>query len=125
MKRPLHLCGRDHVAAEQAGLSIERRIVYAADAAGALPEAAIEALGSGAIALLHSPRSAALFAKLADEAGLDCSKISIVALSAAVAGCAGDGWAELVSAPRPSDDALLELAAKLCKTGPSATGNSG
>jgi uroporphyrinogen-III synthase len=125
LKRPLHLCGRDHIAAEHPRLSIKRRIVYAADAAEALTEPAVEALRSGAVALLHSPRAAALFARLADEAGLERRGIPLAALSAAVAASAGDGWAEVVSAPRPSDDALLELAAKLCKTGPSATGNSG
>ena len=125
MKRPLHLCGRDHIPLSHPALRVERRIVYEADAAPALPRAAVEALRCGAVALLHSPRSGALFARLIGDAGLDRKTIPIAALSRNVAAAAGPGWKAIAIAERPSDDALLELAAKLCQTEPSATGNSG
>jgi uroporphyrinogen-III synthase len=125
MKRALHLCGREHIPAEDPRLQVERRIVYAAEAAPVLPETAADAIRRGAVALLHSPRSAALFRRLCEEAGLCRADIAIAALSEAVAASAGPGWKEVASAARPTDDALLELGAKLCQTGGSALGNGG
>jgi uroporphyrinogen-III synthase len=60
-----------------------------------------------------------------DDAELDRRRIAIAALSENVAAAAGAGWKHIASAERPSDDALLELAAKLCQTGGSATGIGG
>jgi uroporphyrinogen-III synthase len=85
----------------------------------------LEALRSGALALLHSPRAAALFAQLAEDAGLKRGTIAIAALSRNVLAAAGSGWKIAESAETPSDNALLELAAKLCQTSGSATGNDG
>ena len=107
----LHLGGREHRPVERPGLRVERRIVYASDAAGALPAAAREAIEGGAVALLHSPRAAALFGELVAAR----RSIAIAAISAAAAEAAGDGWRVREAAPRPTDEALLELAAKLCK----------
>jgi uroporphyrinogen-III synthase len=125
MKRPLHLCGRDHLPLGHSKLSVERRIVYASEAIAELPDAAVEALRTGALALLHSPRAAATFAGLVDQAHIERASVSLVGLSPAVAAAAGPGWNGIASAMTPSDDALLELAAKLCQTGGSATGNGG
>ncbi|MEA3000630.1 MAG: uroporphyrinogen-III synthase [Sphingomonadales bacterium] len=107
--RVLHLCGRDHI--ELPG--VERRIVYAADAAEELPETASEALAGEAVALIHSPRAAALFAALVG----DRSGVRLALISAAAAEAAGDGWAAKAVAARPRDEALLEVAAKLCNIG--------
>jgi uroporphyrinogen-III synthase len=123
MEQPLHLCGRDHIGLQHERLRIERRIVYASEAAPALPDAAADALRSGALALLHSPRAAARLHELVGQAELRRRDVAIVALSQAVAAAAGPGWKRVASAERPSDDALLELAAKLCQTDASATGN--
>jgi len=100
----LHLGGRDHVA-----LAGVRHVpVYAAEPAGALPPDAAQAL-----ALLHSPRAAARFAELA---GARRSAFRIAAISAAAAAAAGPGWRSVAIAAAPRDQALLELAAKLCQT---------
>jgi uroporphyrinogen-III synthase len=107
----LHLCGREHRSVERPGLRVERRIVYASDAVSTLPPAAREALEGGAVALLHSPRAAALFRHLVEARG----SIAIAAISGAAAEAAGDGWLAREAAPQPTDEALLELAAKLCK----------
>lgn len=104
--RVLHLCGRDHIPFP----GVERRIVYAADAADALPQAAGRALADDAVVLIHSPRAATLFARLVD----DRSRIRLAMISAAAAAAAGAGWAEKAVAARPRDEALLEVAAKLC-----------
>lgn len=122
--RVLHLCGREHVPLSHPTVNVERRIVYAAQAAEALPGAAAEALRKGAVALIHSPRAGALFSSLAEAAEIDRATIAIAAISETAAAAAGSGWKAVASAAYPRDDALLELAAKLCKTGGSDTGKN-
>jgi uroporphyrinogen-III synthase len=119
-ERPLHLCGRDHVALDDP--RIVRRIVYSAEEIPRLPPLAAGAVRNGAVALVHSARAASVFAKLVDEAGLDRSRTCLAAISDAAAASAGIGWRTVAIAPGPRDEALLELAAKLCKIGGSDTG---
>lgn len=116
----LHLSGREHRGLSHPALRVERRIVYAAEPDGTLGVEAVAALARGALALLHSPRAAARFAELVDEARLDRSTIALAAISEAAAAAAGFGWKTKASAAAPRDQALLELAAKLCQTGNSA-----
>lgn len=116
VKSALHPSGRDHVAIATPGVALIRRTVYAAEPRGTLPEAANAALDREALVLLHSSRAAAHFASLADAAGLKRSAIRLVAISPAAAAAAGSGWRTIEIADRPRDEALLELAAKLCKT---------
>jgi len=104
----LHLAAREHRAPGNKAITIERRLVYAADAVPALPETARAALPH-AIALLHSPRAAALFAGLVDP-----TAIRIAAISPATCAAAGQGWRAAVVAERPTDASLLAAAAKLC-----------
>lgn len=110
----LHLCGADRTDLAPAGIAIVEIPVYAADPVDRLPEAAKAALERGAVALLHSSRAATLFARLADAWR---TRTRIVAISSAAAQAAGAGWADIAIAQRPRDEALLELAAKLCQTG--------
>ena len=113
VRRALHLCGREHLALAHPRVDLHRRAVYAADAADRLPPEAADALANGALVLLHSPRAAALFASLAPGR----ANIHIAAISAAAAEAAGSGWAAVHVAPRPRDEALLELAVRLCNNG--------
>lgn len=112
--RVLHLAGREHRAATRAGIQIERRLVYGMDAVAELPPAAIAALDSGAVALLHSPRAAALFRRLLIDAGGDVAATRIVAISPAALAAAGAAWHATIFAAEPTDDALLAGAARLC-----------
>jgi uroporphyrinogen-III synthase len=114
--RLLHLCGREHRQTGRPGLSITRRIVYAAEPASVLPAEASEALQANAVALLHSPRAGALFGQLVDTVRMHRNAIRLAAISDAAASAAGSGWRCLAVASAPSDEALLECAAKLCKT---------
>ena len=107
-RRAIHPSGREHEAFENV-LSVP---VYAADAVERLPEAAAATMAEGAIALLHSPRAAALFAEFA---GPLRSATRLVAISSAAAEAAGAGWRVCWTAEVPRDQALLELAAKLCQ----------
>lgn len=123
VRRVLHLCGREHVPIEHPRIEIVRVPVYAAEAADRLPSNAREALAQGAVALLHSPRAARLFANLVDDAGLSRSALSVAAISEAAAAAAGQGWAAVAVASAPRDQPLLEVAAKLCNYG--ADGGTG
>jgi len=114
VRRALHLCGRDHIAVGAAGMEVERRIVYAAEAESRLPGAARAALSDGALVLLHSARAAAAFAALAGER----SGIRLAAISPAAAAAAGEGWTSVSVAAAPRDEALLELARRLCHIAP-------
>jgi len=113
--RMLHLAGRERREAAHRGIVIDRRVVYGADAVDALPDEARAALGDGAIALLHSPRAAALFANLIDRAGIARSSIRVAAISAAALEAAGAGWGGAGAADQPTDAALLAAAARLCE----------
>lgn len=109
----LHLCGRDRIALHHPDVAVTAVPVYAADPVSCLPAAAAAALAEGALALLHSPRAAALLRTLAgDRRGA----VGIAAISPETAAAAGDGWRNVAVAARPRDQALLELAASLCQT---------
>jgi len=56
----------------------------------------------------------------------DRSSVSVIAISPAAAQAAGDGWALKAVAAAPRDEALLELAVKLCNNPrPGRTGAGG
>ena len=84
--RLLHVCG-SAVAGDLAGdlrargFAIERAILYEARPVAALSPAAVEAIGSGMIdfALFFSPRTAAIFVRLANGAGVGrcCAGIAL------------------------------------------------
>jgi uroporphyrinogen-III synthase len=99
----LHLGGRDHV--PLAGAT--HIAVYASEPSGALPANLGEVL-----VLVHSARAAERLAGLATDRG----RIAIAAISAEAAAAAGGGWRRVAIAAAPRDEALLELAAKLCQT---------
>jgi uroporphyrinogen-III synthase len=104
--RLLHLGGEDRKEIRDARQEINSIIVYRSrpienpDLSGT----------AGAIALIHSPRAARRFAELASDRG----SIAIFAIGPDAAEAAGHGWQSVESAERPTDDALLALAASLC-----------
>ncbi|MBX3560824.1 MAG: uroporphyrinogen-III synthase [Sphingomonas sp.] len=106
-------CGLDRATPDDVGIRIAAVPVYVAEPIEFLPPEADAALRAGAVALLHSRRAAACFAALAAAYR---RTTRVAALSEAVAQAAGDGWAGIAAADRPRDEALLELAAKLCQT---------
>jgi uroporphyrinogen-III synthase len=105
----LHLAGREHKDEVHPGVRVTRRIVYAADPVTSLPDAAREAIDVGAVALLHSARTAAVFAGLVGERG----GIAVAAISPAAATGAGEGWRAMAVAAAPDDASLLAAAARL------------
>ncbi|MGF7155945.1 uroporphyrinogen-III synthase [Novosphingobium gossypii] len=118
-RRLLRLAGRERVDLDiPAGVTITLREVYASEALP-MPTGLADALGGwgadGPVALLHSGEAAARFAALVDEAGLDRACIRLAAIGPRVAARAGTGWADLRSASRPDDAALLALAQEMCQ----------
>jgi uroporphyrinogen-III synthase len=105
-RRLLHLAGRDHVAA--AGVA-GRAVVYASDPVPAVP-GMVDAAVDGVV-LLHSRRAARRFAEVAGALPRD--RIRLAALSPAVAAAAGTGWRRVEVAARPTDAALVDVAARL------------
>ena len=110
--RLFHPCGRDRRDLSGAPQAIVSVSVYAAEA---LPMPGGFAAITGAVVAVHSPRAGERLAELTDAAGIGRSSVRIAAISEAAAKAAGAGWAEVRSATEPSDGALLELAARLCK----------
>jgi uroporphyrinogen-III synthase len=68
----------------------------------------------GAVVLLHSPRAAAVFREMLASANLNRASVAIAAISPAAAEAAGGDWESVDVAERPSDEALLALAERLC-----------
>ncbi len=99
---------------EAAGFTVTRAVLYTAEAASRLSDAAQAALREGQVAAvaLFSPRSAETFVALLREAGLAeaCRSLRALCLSAAVAAkLEGLAWAGLEVAARPETEALLAL----------------
>jgi uroporphyrinogen-III synthase len=96
------------------GFAVERKVLYEARPVPALSAAATSALGAGAIdfALFFSPRTAAIFARLAAAAGVrdSCGTVAALSISAA-ADKPLDAlpWRERRIAKRPDQSALLDL----------------
>ena len=100
----LHLCGENRRAPTEPTQHITAITVYRA------VERPPTAIPEGAVAMVHSTRAGRRLAELAADRGT----IAIAAISRAAADTVGDGWASVDVAERPSDDALLALAARLC-----------
>lgn len=105
--RLLHLCGEDRHG-EVDRPSITPLVVY--KAAPLAEPARLDRLAD-AVVMIHSPRAGRRLAELA----ADRTGTRIAAISAAAASACGSGWAEVAVAESPRDDALLSLAARLCK----------
>lgn len=108
--RILHLCGEHRHPPTRA---VHQVPVYVAQACSSLPDKACEAMTSGAIAMVHSPRAAALFASLVAPALR--ATCDFVAISPAAAEAAGPGWRTFAAAPVPTDAAMLAIAGILCE----------
>ncbi len=112
-RKILRLTGKDHVKTTISGRQLVLRRVYQARALP-LGEKARAALRQGHVVLLYSVRAAKILIQELDGLGIDRSVNDIAALSPNIAEAAGDGWKTVQAAKRPTDDALLSLAGRLC-----------
>lgn len=112
--RVLWLCGRDRTALAATGIAITPIPVYAVDAAPP-PREWDRLIAAPALIVAHSTRGAK---RIADLAGDRRKHLTLLAISAAVAAAAGEGWAEKAVSGRPDDAAMLAEAHALCHKGP-------
>jgi uroporphyrinogen-III synthase len=96
------------------GFAIDRIVLYEAQPVAMLSEATVGALRSGSIdfAMFFSPRTAAIFTPLANDAAVAkcCAKIIALSISAAAdAALAGLTWLDRRIAETPNQLALLAL----------------
>lgn len=111
--RLLRLAGEVHVPLRRPeGVSIELRVVYAADPV-AMDDALAAKLRGPALVLLHSAEAAKHFASECERHAIDKSAIAIAALGPRILEAAGAGWATLKAASQPRDAALLALAREM------------
>ena len=116
--RLLRLAGERHVPVDlPAGVSMEERVVYRAEPL-ALGQEATAAMLSGAVALLHSGEAARYFAAECRRLGVDRAKVALAVLARRIGEAAGGGWQSIVTAPSPTDAALLVIAKDMCQTVP-------
>ena len=105
--RLLHLAGEDRIDPRLAWQKITVLPVYRSRVLENLDPGPID----GSVALVHSPRAGARLAEVAR----DRSTIAVAAISPDAAEACGEGWERVSSVAKPSDLALLALAARLCE----------
>ena len=105
--RLLHLCGEDRRVPDRALQTIKPAVIYRA-----VPIEAV--VPESGVALVHSARAGLRLAELVSAR----SRIPIAAISPAAAAAVGNGWLKVEAAERPTDDALLALAERLCNNLP-------
>ena len=106
----LHLCGQHRSGTGEAPQPITPVTVYRSEPSE--NPSGLDAL-QGQVAAVHSPRAAQRVGELVDREVRD--SIRIAAISEAAAAAAGEGWESIEAADKPSDEALLALAMRLCK----------
>jgi len=106
----LHLCGEDRLPPADARQRITSIPVYRARAVETPRLRHVR----GAVVLVHSPRAGRRFAEIVQDRGT----IAIAAISENAAEAVGSGWQVVEAAERPTDEALLALAARLCNNPP-------
>lgn len=105
--RLLQLAGEDRIAPTAPRQQIISVPVYRAEPLPLPPADVIE----GCVLLVHSPAAGRRLAHFTGRREL----VRIAAISPAAAEACGTGWERIEAADRPSDEALLSLAAELCK----------
>ncbi|WP_432768719.1 MAG: uroporphyrinogen-III synthase [Sphingopyxis sp.] len=113
VRRILWLCGRDRSDFDPRGAALTALPCYAVDPAEPTPVWR-ELIAAPAVVLAHSARGAARSAALAGAAR---GHLRLVAISAAAAAAAGEGWGEVAVATTPDDAAMLAQAHALCHKG--------
>lgn len=106
----LHLCGEHRRSIEQAPQRITSLVVYRAEPL-ADPDG-LQAL-HGQVAAVHSPRAAQRLGELVEQSRR--RDVRIAGISEAAIAAAGDGWERAQAASSPTDEALLEVARRLCE----------
>jgi uroporphyrinogen-III synthase len=103
----LHLAGADLTPVTvPPSLNLMRVTVYET------PPLSLSALPEVDVVLLHSPRTAAQFAREWDRLGGERAHVQLLAISQATLASAGGGWGAAQAAAEPSEPALLAMLPK-------------
>lgn len=117
-RRPLRLCGLQHIMLQQpAGVQIETAVNYES-AAHMIAAEHYMLLRKAAVIMVHSARAMAQLEQAVmsgpDDAMTLAKQHKIIAISARAAAKAGLPWSKIEVAPMPTDDDMVKLAEKLC-----------
>jgi uroporphyrinogen-III synthase len=112
----LWLAGEPHTPVNHPNLIFDMKIVYETVEL-AIDTQIQEVTQQPLVAFVHSQRAARRFAGLVAER----RDIDLVAISEKAAIAAGPGWASVRWPNAPSDSAMLEIAAPLCRAGETGT----
>ena len=122
--RLIHASGQDvatdlSATLRESGYSVERLILYVAHPATRLSPALQDALSSAAVraALFFSPRSGAIFTRLARDARVAqcCERVAALCISRGVANSIADvQWRTVAVTPRPNQNGVLGLLDQEC-----------
>jgi uroporphyrinogen-III synthase len=115
-QRLLHFCGTEVTAFDHPDIWIDPRIVYQSRAIEPRADWSLQ-LARPSIALIHSARAGVRFSEIIKHCGGDQSSISLVAISAKAGDAAGIGWERVAVAANPRDEAMLDLARQIARTG--------
>ena len=113
--RLLRLAGERYVTLDVPdSIQLETRIVYRVRNLSMAPDM-VEALRNGGVALVYSEEAGRHLAAQIDAHNINRAQIMLACIGPRVSAAMDNGWARIESSPQPSEAALLELAAKLCK----------
>lgn len=112
----LWLAGEPHTPVNHPNLIFDVKIIYETVEL-AIDTRVQEVTQQPLVALVHSPRAARRFARLVAER----RHIDLVGISEKAAIAAGPGWTSVHWPDAPSDRAMLEIAAPLCRAGETGT----
>lgn len=112
--RLLRIAGAEHVELSVPdGVEVETVIAYRA-VAREMPEPLRPLHDLGLTVLLHSAAAARQFDAESRRLALQRNRIDLAVIGPRVAEAAGSGWRAIHVSPSPSDQALLEMVAKVC-----------
>jgi uroporphyrinogen-III synthase len=112
LRRILHVSGRDVRLFDPGPLKLFSACVYAAVESGNAEELA-ERLARVDAVMVHSPRAGQRLAELTTP--IQRAAVDLFAISAPAAQAVGGGWRCILTAERPTDDAMLALRHGLCE----------
>lgn len=114
-KHLLRLAGAERVSLTlPKGVTIEDRVVYAANPRDMPPEL-VTLLRQPAIVAVHSAEAARHLSEQCVRHGIRRATLRLAALSPRILAAAGDGWGEVATVPFPEDKPLLALARQMCQ----------
>ncbi len=115
-QRLLHFCGVDVTPFGDPDTDIERVVVYQSRVIDTLDEWR-DTFSNAPIVLIHSARAGARLAEMTASLGVDRSSLLLIAISLKASKAVGTGWERVAIAADPRDEAMVDLAIQIARTG--------